>query len=238
MGSERPRPQCDRVPPGPPDSKPPRKRRLPIDDTIDEADERARAATAVIERDVREGASVEAKLSLPRARTPADEALAAAVDEIRRTMPDWQLAEQVARGFEALGAQVENTAARADALEGQLAAMRAAAAEEQIAAEVASRSAAAKASRWDTVWRWAKASGAATALAIGLAGVRALVDHGDARRAALQQTETIGQHTAAIEKLTAAIESTNRTVSAHAPIVQIVAARLGMSAPLPSIATP
>lgn len=237
MGSERPRPQCDRVPPGPPDSKPPRKRRPLIDDTIDEADERARAATAVIERDVREGASAGAgaKLSLPRARTPADEALAAAVDEIRRTMPDWQLAEQVARGFEALGAQVDSTAARADALEGQLAAMRATAAEERIAAEVASRTAAAKASRWDAVWRWAKASGAATALAIGLAGVRALVDHGDARRAAVHQAEVIGQHTVAIEKLATAIESTNRTVAAHAPIVQIVAARLGMSAP---IATP
>lgn len=233
MGSERPRPQCDRVPPGPPDSKPPRKRRLPIDDTIDEADERARAATAVIERDVREGASAGAgaKLSLPRARTPADEALAAAVDEIRRSMPEWQLAEQAAVALEALGAQVEETAARADALEGELAAMRATAAEERIAAEVASRSAAAKASRWDTVWRWLKASGAAAALAIGLAGVRALVDHGDARRAALQQTALINQHTAAIEKLTA-------TVAAHNPIVQIVAARLGMSAPLPSIATP
>lgn len=199
------------MPPGPPDSKPPRRgtRAPSLADTLDEADERAQAAAAVIERDVREAtavtaaAQVAAAMSFPRTRTPADTELAAAIAKIRADQPEWNLAENVARALEALAARTD---------EGERAQ----------AAEAADR--AKRRRRWAPVWRWLKTSGAAAALAIGAYAVKALDERGDSRRAAAQQAALIVQHDAAIRSLTA-------TVTADHPIVQIVAARLGMAAP-------
>lgn len=80
------------MPPGPPDSKPPRRgtRAPSLADTLDEADERAQAAAAVIERDVREGLAAEQPvLSTPRARTPAEVELRKTIDELRRLTEWW-----------------------------------------------------------------------------------------------------------------------------------------------------
>lgn len=197
--------------PGPPDSKPPRRgtRAPSLADTLDEADERAQAAAAVIERDVREAtavtaaALVAAELAFPRAKTPADAELAAAIAKIRADQPEWNLAENVARALEALAARVDES-------------------ERQAAATVAA--AAKKRERWVPLWRAVKAGAAATALTLAGFTVNALVNHGDSRRAAAQQAQVIDKHTAAIERLT-------EVVTADHPIVQIVAARLGMAAP-------
>ena len=199
------------MPPGPPDSKPPRRgtRAPSLADTLDEADERAQAAAAVIERDVREAtavtaaAQVAAAMSFPRMRTPADTELAAAIAKIRADQPEWNLAENVARALEALAARVDES-------------------ERQAAATVAA--AAKKRERWVPLWRAVKAGAAATALTLAGFTVNALVNHGDSRRAAAQQAQVIDKHTAAIERLT-------EVVTADHPIVQIVAARLGMAAP-------
>lgn len=199
------------MPPGSPDSKPPRRgtRAPSLADTLDEADERAQAAAAVIERDVREAtavtaaAQVAAAMAFPRTRTPADTELAAAIAKIRADQPEWNLAENVARALEALAARVDES-------------------ERQAAATVAA--AAKKRERWVPLWRAVKAGAAATALTLAGFTVNALVNHGDSRRAAAQQAQVIDKHTAAIERLT-------EVVTADHPIVQIVAARLGMAAP-------
>ena len=208
-----------------PDSRPPRKSRrgATLDDTLDELGERERAAAAVIERDVRDAAATvaacavatdPARLSIPRARTPADQALAAAVAEIRRSMPEWQLAEQVAVALEALSAQVDAEArTRAAAI---------AEAQDQAAARAAED--AKRRSRWDPLWRWLKASGAAAAIAVGVTAVKALVDHGDSRRGSAQQAAMVIDHGKAIDRI-------DRIVTADHPIVLILAARLGMPVP-------
>ena len=162
--------------PGPPDSKPPRRgtRAPSLADTLDEADERAQAAAAVIERDVREAtavtaaALVAAELAFPRAKTPADAELAAAIAKIRADQPEWNLAENVARALEALAARVDES-------------------ERQAAATVAA--AAKKRERWVPLWRAVKAGAAATALTLAGFTVNALVNHGDSRRAAAQQAQ-------------------------------------------------
>lgn len=199
----------------PPDSNPPRRgqRAQTLADTVDEADERAQAAAAVIERDVREAAAVTAaaqvaaELAWPRARTPADAELAAAIAKIRADQPEWALAENVARALEALAKRVD---------------------EREREAAAAAAEAQRKRARWEPLWRWAKASAAAWALAIAAYAVKALDERGDSRRAAAQQAALVSQHDTAIRALTA-------TVTADHPIVQIVAARLGMPAPMPSV---
>lgn len=202
------------TPPRDPDSGKGRVRRPPsLSDTLDEADERAQAAASVIARDVREAAAVTAaaqvaaELSFPRARTPADAELAAAIAKIRADQPEWALAENVARALEALAKRIDEGKRQAAA---------------EAAAEVKKRA------RWVPLWRAMKAGAAAAALTIGGFTVNALIEHGDSRRAAAQQAQVISDHAAAIKRLDA-------VVTADHPIVQIVAARLGMAAPaLPS----
>ena len=104
------RPTVAPMPPGPPDSKPPRKRRAAsLDDTIDEQGERDRAVAAAIEREVAEALAAEQPdMELPRTRTPAEASMRAAIDEIRRLAPDWHVAEHMARLLEALADQLED----------------------------------------------------------------------------------------------------------------------------------
>lgn len=80
--------------------------------------ERDRAATAAIKRDLNEALAAERpEMSPPRTRTPADEALAAAIDELRRADPEWHVAEQCARVAAALSAKDDELGARLTALE-------------------------------------------------------------------------------------------------------------------------
>lgn len=210
------------TPPGPPDSRPPRRGKRPpsISDTIDEADERAQAAAAVIERDVREAAAataaaiVAAEMAFPRQKTPADAELAKAIAQIRADAPEWQLAENMARALEALAARIDDGERRAAAD----------VVERERQAAAAAKEAHEKRERWAPLWRALKAGATAIALTIGGFAVNALINHGDSRRAAAQQAAVIDKHTAAIERLT-------EVVTADHPIVQIVAARLGMAAP-------
>ena len=60
-------------------------------------------------------------MTLPRARTPADEALASAIAELRRQSPEWHVAEQVAGAICAMGEIVESQNAEILALRSQVA---------------------------------------------------------------------------------------------------------------------
>lgn len=203
----------------PPDSSSGRvRKRRPasLDDTLDDQDERDRAVQLAIERDVRKAsavtaaAEVAAALKFPRSRTPADEELAAAIAKVRAGMPEWALAENVAKALEALAARIDENAAADQA---------------RAAADRKRRT------RWTPIWRAIKAIGAAGALAVATYTIKALIDHGDARRASAQQAAVITRTAAEVERL-------NAIVTADHPIVLIVAARLGMypspaPAPLP-----
>lgn len=183
------------MPPGPPDSKPPRRgtRAPSLADTLDEADERAQAAAAVIERDVREGLAAEQPaMALPRTRTPAEAKLREAIDELRRLQPEWHVAEQTARALDQLAEVIEQE--RTDRL--------AADAKKKHAADLES----ARQSWRAPVWKAVKALAAAAALALGTVTVNALIGHGDSRRAAAQQAEVIRVQSAAIEAHAAALE--------------------------------
>lgn len=108
--------ECGAVGP-PPDSKPPRKARIPsLDGAVGESDGRARAVAAVVERDVRAAIAAERPaMPLPRSRTPADDQLRQAIDEVRRTAPEWHVAEHVARSLDAIADHLDALAARLDA---------------------------------------------------------------------------------------------------------------------------
>lgn len=177
--------------------------------------ERDRAATAAIQRELEAALAAERpSMPLPRTRTPADAELAAAIDKIRADQPEWALAENVARAFDALSLRIDESERRA-AEEAAACKLEAAAAE---AEETKKRL------RWVPLWRALKAGATGIALTIGGFTVNALINHGDSRRAAVQQAAVIDEHTTAIKRLT-------EVVTADHPIVQIVAARLGMAAP-------
>ncbi|RTL16838.1 MAG: hypothetical protein EKK55_23580 [Rhodocyclaceae bacterium] len=218
---------------GPPDSRPPRRGKRPpsISDTIDEADERAQAAAAVIERDVRDGLAVERPtMATPRTRTPAEAALRAAIDELRRLQPEWHVAEQTARALDQLAEVIEQE--RTDRL--------AADAKKKHAADLET----ARQSWRAPVWRAVKALAAAAALALGTVTVNALIGHGDSRRAAAQQAEVIRTHGLQLEAYAAALEleRTKRAdadallreaIAADHAVLSLFASRAGIPAPFP-----
>lgn len=192
----------------------------------DDADSRARAAAAVIERDVREGLAVEAiTMSLPRTRTPAEESMRAAIDKVRQLSPEWHVAEQTARALDEI----------ADAIEAERA--------ERLATEAARQRAAerdADRKSWRApVWRAIQAIGAAGALALLGVTVNALISHGDSRRAAAQQADVIAEHGKQIDAATASIETERRerfnadadlraAQAADHAVLSLFAARLGV----------
>lgn len=220
---------------GPPDSRPPRRGKRPpsLSDTIDEADERAQAAAAVIERDVREGIAVERpEMATPRARTPAEESLRKAIDEVRRLQPEWHVAEQVARTLDELADEI--AAERTERLAAEQAKAR------------ASELEAARQSWRGPVWKAVKAAAAAVALAIGGLAVDALINHGDSRRAAAQQAEVIAGHTVVVAELRAALDAERAAriasdadqraaQAADHAVLSLFAARAGLSLPLAPI---
>lgn len=222
------------TPPRDPDSGKGRVRRSPsISDTVDEADERAQAAAAIIERDVREGIAVERpEMATPRARTPAEESLRRAIDEVRRLQPEWHVAEQVARALDELADEV--AAERADRLAVDEAKARAGELE------------AARQSWRAPLWKVIKAAAGAVALSIAIAAVKALIDYGDARRAAVQQADVISGHTTQLREQAVALDleraariaadADQRAAQAadHA-VLSLFAARAGLSLPLAPI---
>jgi hypothetical protein len=154
----------------PPDSGRGRVRRpASLSDTIDEADERAQAAAAVIERDVREAMSVERpEMATPRTRTPAEAALRAAVDELRRLTPEWHVAEQVARALDAIEERFAEQERKLGALE-------------------AIRVAAAKTIRRLKAWAASSSIAAAGAVAAVIFGLGVKRGHEDAEQAAAKE---------------------------------------------------
>lgn len=89
------------------------------------AADRDRAATAVIKRDLDAALATERPvMDPPRTKTPADNALAAAIDQLRAADPQWHVAEQAARVADALGAKAAEIEDRVAALEDVLATIR------------------------------------------------------------------------------------------------------------------
>ncbi len=231
------------MPPGPPDSKPPRRgtRAPSLADTLDEADERAqaaaavierdRAAAAVIERDVREGLAAEQPvLSTPRARTPAEVELRKTIDELRRLQPEWHVAEQTARSLEQLADVIEQERTDRLAVDDK----------KKHADEIET----ARQSWRGPVWKAAKAIAAALALTIAGAATKALIDYGDNRRAAAQQAEVIRLQGAKLVELTEAIDrersaradadaSLREAIAADHAVLSLFASRAGIPAPFP-----
>ena len=212
------------------------KRRPPsLADTIDEttpsADARARAAAAIIERDVREGLAVERpEMAAPRARTPAEAELRRAIDELRRLQPEWHVAEQTARALDQLAAVIEQE--RTDRL--------AVDAKKKHAADLES----ARQSWRAPVWRAVKALAAAAALTIGGFATQALISYGDSRRAAAQQAEVIRTHGVQLEAYAAALELERakradadallrEAIAADHAVLSLFASRAGIPAPFP-----
>lgn len=59
-------------------------------------------------------------VAIPRTRTPADEVLAAAIEQIRRDHPDWELAHVVTGALEQLAQRVADVEAARDTLKDTL----------------------------------------------------------------------------------------------------------------------
>ena len=86
-----------------------------------------------------------------------------------------------------------------------------------------------KRERWAPLWKWAKTSAVATAIAIGAYAVKALDERGDARRVAQQQAAMVDDHAATLRRLTPVVLTDHATLS-------FVAAQLGIPmAPAPVI---